>query len=355
MCTALTYKTKDFYFGRTLDYEKSYKEQVVITPRNYKFLFRHVKNIAYHYAIIGIACVENNYPLYYDAVNEKGLCMAGLNFVGNAKYNNVIYIDSSNNNYCSKERGNNHNYNKDNSNKNVCYDRKDDIKIGNIDIDNIASFEFIPWILSRCTSVKEVRVLLEKINITNTAFNEELPPAQLHWIIADKEESIVIESEKDGLHIYNNPVGVLTNNPSFKEQIFNLNNYMTLSPKPPENHFSELLSFDEYSRGMGALGLPGDVSSQSRFVRVTFNRMNSKSGESEKESVAQFFHILGSVEQIRGCNEIVDGVYEITIYTCCCNADKGIYYYRTYNEWEIKAIDMHREELGGQDLICYYI
>ena len=86
MCTAATYKTKDFYMGRTLDYEFSYGEQITITPRNYEFDFRFAGKIKSHYALIGMAFVAGGYPLYYDAVNEKGLGMAGLNFVGNAAY-----------------------------------------------------------------------------------------------------------------------------------------------------------------------------------------------------------------------------------------------------------------------------
>lgn len=89
MCTAATYKTKDFYFGRTLDYEFSYGDEVVITPRNYPFHFRHIDAIESHYAMIGMAHVVDNVPLYYDAFNECGLAMAGLNFVGNAAYYDI--------------------------------------------------------------------------------------------------------------------------------------------------------------------------------------------------------------------------------------------------------------------------
>ena len=89
MCTAATYKTQDFYFGRTLDYEFSYGDEITVTPRNYPFHFRHMGEITSHYAIIGMAHVAGDYPLYYDAVNEKGLAMAGLNFVGNAVYQEV--------------------------------------------------------------------------------------------------------------------------------------------------------------------------------------------------------------------------------------------------------------------------
>lgn len=312
MCTAATYKTKDFYFGRTLDYEFSYGDEVVITPRNYSIAFRSMGARESHYAMIGMAHVENDYPLYYEAVNEKGLGMAGLNFVGNADY-------------------------------------KDEAP----GKDNVTTFEFIPWILSGCATVKEARTLLDKINLVKTPFNEKLPVAQLHWMIADKNEAITVEAVKEGFKIYDNPVGVLTNNPPFDKQMFQLNNYMHLSPEAPENRFSKELSLHTYSRGMGALGLPGDLSSQSRFVRVAFVRMNSVSGDSEAESVSQFFHILGAVDQQRGCCDVGEGKYEITLYTCCCNADKGIYYYTTYDNHQVTAVDMHREDLEGSLLIRY--
>ena len=314
MCTAVTYKTKDFYFGRTLDYEFSYGDEITITPRNYVFNFRNKEAIHTHYAIIGMAYITENYPLYYDAINEKGLGIAGLNFVGNAYYNEI------------KERK-----------------------------DNIAQFEFIPWILSQCATVKEAKELIEKINLTNISFNEKLPLAQLHWLIADENEAITVESVKEGIKIYENPVGVLTNNPPFDKQLFNLNNYINLSTKTPTNKFSENLNLQTYSRGMGAIGLPGDLSSQSRFVRVSFVKMNSISKDDEKSSVSQFFHILNSVDQQRGCCELENGEYEITIYTSCCNATKGIYYYTTYDNHQINAVDMHKEKLDGHELVRYQL
>lgn len=312
MCTAATYKTKDFYFGRTLDYEFSYGDEITITPRNYEFNFRMGKKMKNHYAIIGMAHVVDDYPLYYDAINEKGLGIAGLNFVGNANYND-------------------------------CIEGKD----------NIAQFELIPWILCQCENVKEVRGLLKNINITNEPFSEKFPLAQLHWIVADKNEAITVETMKDGLKVYDNPVGVLTNNPPFDKQMFELNKYMNLSPKSPQNNFSNKLNMEYYSRGMGAIGLPGDLSSQSRFVRVSFVKMNSVSGNDEKSSVSQFFHILNSVDQQRGCCDVGDGKYEITIYTSCCNASKGMYYYTTYNNHQITGVNMFKENLDGDKIIKY--
>lgn len=312
MCTAITYNTKDHYFGRNLDLEYSYKETVTITPRNCPFKFKKVNDINSHYAIIGMAYVCDDYPLYYDAVNEMGLGMAGLNFPANADYKG------------------------EQSNK-----------------DNIASFEFIPWILSQCKNIKEAKELLNKINIINIKFNEQLPASPLHWIIADKETAITVECVKDGLKIYDNPVGVLTNNPTFDIHMFNLNNYMHLSTEKPNNNFSKNLNLETYCSGMGAIGLPGDLSSISRFVKATFTKMNSISGDSESESISQFFHILGSVEQQSGCVHIREDKYETTIYSSCCNMDKGIYYYKTYENSQITGINMYKENLDGSILISY--
>ena len=83
MCTAITFQTRDHYFGRNLDFEHGFGEKVVITPRNYPFTFRNTGRLNTHYAIIGMAVVDNNYPLYFDGTNEAGLSMAGLYFPGN--------------------------------------------------------------------------------------------------------------------------------------------------------------------------------------------------------------------------------------------------------------------------------
>ena len=311
MCTAATYLTKDFYFGRNLDYEFPYGESVTVTPRNYPFRLRSGAEFTSHYAMIGMAHVQNDFPLYYDGTNEKGLCIAGLNFVGNAKYHKA-------------EPGR----------------------------ENVAQFELILWLLGSCATVAEARLLLARTNITDVPFCDGMPVAQLHWIIADRNECITVESVQDGIHVYDNPVGVMTNNPPFPMQMFALNNYAQVTAKPPVNRFGDL-PLETYSRGMGGLGLPGDLSSQSRFVRASFVKLNSMSGSGESESVSQFFHILGSVEQQRGCCELESGEHEITLYSSCCNADKGVYYYTTYENSQISGVDMHRENLDGSKLISY--
>ncbi len=311
MCTAISVTVKDNYFGRNLDYEHTFGEKITITPRRFRFKFRNGQEIDNHYAIIGMALPRNNYPLYFDASNEKGLSMAGLNFPENAYYQHGIE-----------------------------------------GCDNVASFEFIPWVLAQCGSVAETERLLSRINLTDEAFDAEVMPSPLHWLIADKERTITAEQTRDGMKIYHNKAGVLTNNPTFDIQLFNLNNYLSVSAREPENLFSEKIGLAPYSRGMGGLGLPGDLSSMSRFVKACFTKLNSVYGESEKEIISQFFHILYSVYQQKGCARVNDE-YEITNYTSCCNTNKGIYYYTTYNNTSINAVDMYREDLDGEGIITY--
>ena len=313
MCTAITYETNDFYFGRNLDVERSYNERVVVTPRNFNLKMRCVEALKHHYAIIGMATVIDDFPLYFDATNETGLSIAGLNFPENAKYKAI-----------------------------------------NNKLNNITPFEFIPYILGKCKNIKEVEKELKNINLVNISFNKNLALSPLHFIISDKTKSITVESVKDGLKIYENPVGVLTNNPTFDYHLINLNNYMSLSEEMSKNNFSNKLNFNNYSLGLGALGLPGDFSSASRFIKATFVKYKSKSGNCENESVTQFFHILDSVAMPKGCVLVHNNQYEYTRYSSCCNVDKGIYYYKTYNDFNIRKIEINSFDLNNDILYKSY-
>lgn len=289
--------------------ERSYFERVVVTPRNFSLKMRCVEPLKTHYALIGMATVIENYPLYFEATNEKGLSMAGLNFPENADYKPF----------------------------------SDNLK-------NITPFELIPYILGKCKDIKEAETELNGINLVNINFSGDLPLSPLHWIISDKTKSLTIESVKTGFKIYENPVGVLTNNPTFDYHLMNLNNYMSLHEGASENNLSENIEFKNYSLGLGALGLPGDFSSASRFIKATFVKFKSKSGSSEKESVNQFFHILDSVAMPKGCVLVRDGEYEYTRYSSCCNVDKGIYYYKTYDDFNIKKVELSSFNLDDAKL-----
>ncbi len=313
MCTAISFKTNHHYFGRNLDYEFSYHETVTITPRNYAFNFLEKGVNSHHFAMIGMAYVVNDYPLYYDATNEHGLSMAGLNFPSNAYY----------------------------------FPKKDGY-------DNITPFEFIPWILCQCKTTSDAQKLLEKLNLVKINFSDSLPLSPLHWMISDAEKSIVVESVKDGLKIYDNDFKVLTNNPPFPYHALNVTNYMSLTHKDPQNSFAEDLKLTTYSRGMGTLGLPGDYSSSSRFVKAVFVLHNSKCASDENASVNQFFHILDAVSQHKGCVAVGEK-FEYTIYSSCCNTDLGIYYYTTYENQQPNAVSLFNENLDSNKLINYQL
>ena len=312
MCTAAAYTSASRYFGRNLDAEFSLDEAVTVSPRNFTFRFRHASAAKNHPAIIGMAHVSDGYPLYYDAVNEAGLAMAGLRFTHGLKYYPIDHAKK-----------------------------------------NIAPFEFIPWILCRCTCISEAEKLLEITNIANLDFSQKYPAAPLHWMISDKTRSVVVESTETGLNVYQNPAEILTNNPNFPFHLHNLNNYQALTANDPKNCFSKNLELTAYSRGMGALGLPGDFSSMSRFVRASFVKSNLLTDDNEASAVGGFFKILDSVSQYRGCVKLPDGNLEYTRYSCCMNLNHGIYYYKTYENSGITAVNMHREDLDSRELISY--
>ncbi len=304
MCTALQLHTKDSYFGRNLDLDRSYGEEVCVMPRNFSLTFRKMGEIDRHFAMIGMATVVDGIPLFYDAVNEHGLAMAGLNFPGNAFYGQV-------------QAG----------------------------ADSIAPFEFIPWILGQCKTADDAEILLRRIHLVDIPFSPQLPLSPLHWMICDRDRALVVESMADGLHIHENPVGVLTNNPPFPYHLANLRNYRHLRIDNAQVIRREGLPYSDYCQGLGAVGLPGDVSSMSRFVRAAFGREHSVCGEDESASVGQFFHLLTSVEMVQGICKTDEGTWDITGYSACMNVSRGLYYYTTYGNHRITCVDMHRTDL----------
>lgn len=309
MCTCITFKSKDVYFGRNLDLEYRFGEKVVITPRQFHLTFKKLPEMKVHYAMIGMASVQADYPLYAEAVNEKGLGMAGLNFPGNA-----VYMPE---------------------------------KDGKV---NVAPYELIPWLLGQCETTEQARKLLEDVNLLDLPFAEGMPLAPLHWMIADKETSIVLESVAEGIRIYDNPYGVLTNNPPFPYYQVHLGNYRNLSGSITENMFARDVNLPVYGQGLGAVGLPGDFSPVSRFVKAVFLRANSVSEEDELSSVSQFFHILDGVAMVRGSVITEEGCEDITTYSCCVNMEKGIYYYKTYENSQIQAVRLWAEDIETDEL-----
>ncbi len=287
MCTALTYNSGDFYFGRNLDLDMTYGEKVTVMPRNFSFPMKCMPDLTSHYALVGMAVIADSYPLFFDATNEKGVSMAGLNFPDNAFYAEP--------------------------------------KEGKI---NLAPYELIPWILGRCACLSEVKEKLESLNVVNIPFNEKYPLSPLHWIISDKSGSVTVETMTDGLKIYENPRGVLSNNPPFDFHLINTEKFML---------FKE--------------ALPGDFSSESRFIRAAYLKEKSSPKNSEEESVNQFFRMLSLVSVPEGC-VTKNGKAHYTRYSSCCNTDKGVYYYNRCENYKVNRIDIRECDLDSDRLFA---
>ncbi len=310
MCTAMTLRAEDFYLGRTLDYDCMFQSDVVVMPRNFPLRLRFLQEVTHHYALCGMAYIRDGYPLFYDGMNEKGLAAAALSFGEDADY--------------SEEAGRSL---------------------------NIASFEVIPYILSVCKSARQAKEVLKTAVITDTPFDEELPPSALHWIFADGRECFTLEHTKEGMRIYDNPLGLLTNRPAFPFQEASLNDYINISPGMQKNRFCPEYPLEEYSRGMGALGLPGDYSSRSRFVRGAFLKLNSCPEGDDR--VGEVFALLSGVSIPKGAVVLQGERYHRTLYTACMNASQGEYFYTTCTNRQINAVRMKGADLSSEELSVY--
>lgn len=278
MCTALRYGS---LFGRTLDLEYDLGQTPTVMHGN-------------GYDILGMAITRNGHRLFFDGVNSRGLAGAALNFEGCACYRALGHGTP------------------------------------------IPSYELLPRTLLCCATVDEAEEMLKEVNITNDDFSSELKSTPLHFAFADKCRSIAVEQTQSGMTVYKNPTDVLTNSPEFPVQMLNLTNYISLSARPPKNTLCPELDLTPYCRGMGAIGLPGDCSSPSRFVRAAFNLKNAAMVDDADSATEQFFHICDSVSQIKGCNLLDNGMQVYTIYSVCYDLINISLSLTAYNDRSIK-------------------
>lgn len=288
MCTCVNLVgEKNTYFGRNMDIDAPFGEKIIFVPRNYQIKFKKEETIKNHYSILGIGTIVNDYPLFADAINEYGLCFAGLNFVNNA-----------------------------------CYYKVDKDK------KNYAPFELPLILLSTCKNIREVKKILEKINIVDIDFAKEIKNAQLHFMLADKKSSIVIETTLEGMKVYDNPFNVLTNNPPFTFHKENVCNYMQLHNGTPKNNLMKDYDLQSFCLNQGAISLPGDFSSTSRFIKCLYVK-NNLLLKNDETDIIQFFKCMDSVAMPLG-NVKTDKYYAYTYYTSCYDMTSKKLHYKTY-------------------------
>lgn len=304
-------------FGRNLDLDRRFGEQIVIMPRQFPLRFQRTDDLDHHHAMIGMAAVIDGHPLYAEAMNEHGLYMAGLNFPGNAQYTQTI------------PEGNT----------------------------ALAPYELIPWILGTCKSIEEAKEKIHRLTLARIPFMKQdghaLPLAPLHWHIADHRGALVLETMKCGTFLYEDPIGVLTNNPPFPFHQMNLNQHQHLSASPVQNKIAPTLDLQRFGEGMGAFGLPGDCSSPSRYIRAAFHQLNSRCADQEHDRVSQCFHLLDTVAMPRGSVITEQGHEDITIYACCMSKATQTYYCKTYESAGICAVSMRPEMMDDKQLHIY--
>lgn len=313
MCTALTLKTPDGYhlFGRNMDLEYTFGQHPIVVPRKFEYIDKISGEMKQtKYAIVGMASVVENHPLFAEAVNEKGLGCAGLNFP-------------------------------------AAYWEKEAVE----GMENMPPYDLIPWITGNFETIDELRPHLDKVNLVGVPFAENLQLPTLHWIVTDLTgKSIVIEKTKEAFKVYDNPVGVMTNAPSFDWHTTNLSQYMNVIPTQPQARNWSDLELKPIGSGTGAIGLPGDFSSPSRFVRVAFLRAKIVIENKENDGIVEFFHILNNVAMVKGGVITADNKNEITQYTSCMCQEKGLYYYKTYDNNQINVVDMNKVDLDSNEI-----
>ena len=295
MCTTFAYKqNSNVYFGRNMDIDTGFGEKIVITPRNHKYTYKNGDTISGDYAYFGIASVVAGVGLYAEAMNEKGLYVAGLNYPNNAFYGDAI-----------------------------------DNKI------NLAPYELIPFILSTCDNMELALEKIKQIQLVAIPFMDGLPLAPMHFFVSDGYKSIVIEPDVDGIKIYDNTIGVLTNNPPFPYQLYNLQNYGHLSISNKNNHNFDDKEYKYYGEGLGMIGLPGDVSPVSRFTRAAIYKKHLESLETTINPISDVFHILNNVLMIEGSVLTANNRMDITRYSICYDVSNMCLYVKTYNYLQV--------------------
>ncbi len=295
MCTAIK---KDYLFGRNLDLDYDIPFNVIYVPRNHPFSFLHLPSSNHHYAMMGMGMLVNNYPLYFDAFNEVGLAAAGLNFPNNAVFN--AFQNHKN---------------------------------------NLSPYELIPYVLSRFKNIQEVKEFLLTTNLIDVPFSKDMPLAPLHYIFADNSGSLVLEQDNSGLHVYDNPYNVLTNNPKFPQHLENAKQYLNLSNEFNNERLANLNVVPD-SVGYGSLGLPGDYTSSSRFIKALYLNKYVILPSKHSEAINAFINMLLSVSFLKGVAISKNKQDERTLYSAAMDLKDLNYAYRLENDSQNHLIRM---------------
>lgn len=303
MCTAMTIQVPQghVYFGRTMDFSYPLDPELYFIPRGYtwKNILR-THTIQDQYSILAIG--QNLFPVVFaDGVNDMGFAAAVLYFPGYAHYDTADTDDSS--------------------------------RLP------AASIELVHFLLGQCASAEQAIPILKNIRIVGVKDSVTNTVAPLHWILADKTGTcLVVEKTADGLHILPNPAGVLSNSPDFIWHMTNLRSYMNIEPTQKADEAWGPVSLSPFGQGAGTLGLPGDYTPPSRFVRTAFQKSHADFPPDREGTVNTCFHIMESVSIPKGVVMTDRGTPDYTQYTAFISLEEKRYYFKTYDNTGITAV-----------------
>ena len=206
-------------------------------------------------------------------------------------------------------------------------------------------------LLGQCADVEEaVQALQSEVTLAALPVLGTVPP--LHWAFSDATgEMAVVESDRDGLHIYRRTVGVMTNSPGYPWHRLNLLNYAGIRDLDYDTLELDQLCLDQCFSGSGAQGLPGDWSSPSRFIRLAFLRHYGTKGKNEAEGVSRMLHLFQSavfplgmvrVSQPGKPSELEpEGLpFDYTVYTSLMCSESLRFYWVSYENQRVRYVDL---------------
>lgn len=322
-CTGIMLRNADgsIVHGRTLEFGIFIETDVVLVPRGYAFTgltpLGDGMSWEARYAALGTIAFGN--LAIMDGLNEEGLAVGAFYFPGYAEYTETTTENQA-------------------------------ISMSMADFPN--------WLLTSFASVEEVRAAIEAggVAIAPTLLPGWPPVLQpFHYVVYDRTgASIVIEPIGGELVVHDNPLGVITNSPSFDWHMTNLRNYIALDPRnvPPVEIAGE--TFAQFGQGSGMLGLPGDFTPPSRFVRAAVFSATAIPEENAERGVFQTFHILNNFDIPVGiAREEHDGVIhtDYTQLTAARDPQALRYYWKSYEDQTIRMIDMTALDLDGDRIL----
>lgn len=319
-CTGIKLTAKDgsLVHGRTLEFGIDVDISVAVIPRGYAFKGTTPKGdgMSYtaKYAAVGAIAFGN--PALMDGINERGLAVGTFYFPGFAEYKET---DQENQQH------------------------------------SLSPVEFSNWILTQFESIDEIKAALASVVIAPTvikSWGKQPPP--FHYIVYDKSgESLVIEPVGGNLLTYDNKLGVFTNSPEFDWHMSNLRNYINLTPFNVEPITLSGVTLKPFGEGSGMVGMPGDFTPPSRFVRAAIYSTTAIPSKNAEEGILQLFHILNQFDIPIGVARAKEGnvVYtDQTLLTAARDPQALKFYYKSYRDQAIKVVELKKFDLNAKEI-----